>query len=116
MGWAKKVPLPKICHTYPTMMKLGSYTLSKEDSKNIKQVTEPMSSANITVRNTHGGVLLLKVTIHHGCFSRFLNCTYGTKSRNASHIRNTFKKAVQKLEVLNRIFSFLDPRKKKTCI
>ena len=87
MRWAKKVPLPKICHTYPTMMKLGSYTLSKEDPKNIKQVTEPMSSANITVKNTHGGVLLLKVTIHHVCFSRFLNCTYGTKSRNALHIK-----------------------------
>ena len=28
------------------------------------------------VKNTHGGVLL----IHHGCFSRFLNCTNGTKS------------------------------------
>ena len=28
---------------------------------------------------THGGVLILV----HGCFSRFLNCTYGTKSRNA---------------------------------
>ena len=26
----------KICHTYPTMMKLGSYTLSKEDLKNIR--------------------------------------------------------------------------------
>ena len=27
--------LPKICHTYPTTMKLGSYTLPKEDPKNI---------------------------------------------------------------------------------
>ena len=27
----KKVPLPKIYHTYPTMMKLGSYTLPKGD-------------------------------------------------------------------------------------
>ena len=32
----KKVPLPKICHTYPTIMKLGhSYSLSKDDPKNI---------------------------------------------------------------------------------
>ena len=46
------------------------------------------------VKNTHRGVLLLgykpetliKVTLHHGCFSRFLNCTSGTKSRNASNI------------------------------
>ena len=25
----------RICHTYPTIMKLGSYTLSKKDPKNI---------------------------------------------------------------------------------
>ena len=31
----QKGPLSKICHTYPTMMKLGSYTLPKEDPKNI---------------------------------------------------------------------------------
>ena len=29
---------------------------------------------------------LLKVTLLHGCFSRYLNCTNGTKSRKASHI------------------------------
>ena len=36
-------------------------------------------------KNTHGGVLILvfKVTLLHGCFSRFLNCRNGTKSRNA---------------------------------
>ena len=52
-----------------------------------------------SVKNTHGGVLLLvklqakslqlyllKVTLLHGCFSRFLNLTNGTKSRNASQI------------------------------
>ena len=44
------------------------------------------------VKNTYGGVLLLKpatllkVTVLHGCFSRFLNCINGTKSRNAPHI------------------------------
>ena len=32
---AKNDPLPKICHTYLTMMKLGSYILLKEDPKNI---------------------------------------------------------------------------------
>ena len=45
------------------------------------------------VKNTHGGKLLLvklqpatltKVALLHGCFSRFLNCTNDTKSRNAS--------------------------------
>ena len=36
-GWrgGKKAPIPKICQTYPTLMKIGSYTLSKEDPKNI---------------------------------------------------------------------------------
>ena len=33
-GAAKRPPLPKICHKYPTMMKLG-YILPKEDPKNI---------------------------------------------------------------------------------
>ena len=35
-GWGGGRPhLPKICHTYRTMMKLGSCTLPKEDPKNI---------------------------------------------------------------------------------
>ena len=36
-GWGvpKRPPLPKICHTYPAMMKRSSYTLPKEDPKNI---------------------------------------------------------------------------------
>ena len=50
------------------------------------------------VKNTHGRVLflvklqalkpatLLKVTFLHGCFSRFLNRTNGTKSSKTSHI------------------------------
>ena len=43
------------------------------------------------VKNTNGGVLLLvklqaSITLFHGFFSRFLNCTNGTKSRNASNM------------------------------
>ena len=36
-GWTRELKgsLPKIGHTYPKMMKLGSYTLPKEDQKNI---------------------------------------------------------------------------------
>ena len=30
--------------------------------------------------------LQAKITLLHGCFSRFLNCTNGTKSRDASHM------------------------------
>ena len=33
-GGAKRLPLPKICHTYPTMMKPGA-VIPKEDPKNI---------------------------------------------------------------------------------
>ena len=72
------------------------------------------------VKNTHGGVLLLvpvtllKVTLHHGCFSRFLNCTNGTKSRNAS--RMVFGNIPRKLFVKfgglgteSRLFSICHP-------
>ena len=34
-GGQKGPPLSKICHTYPTMMKLGSFTLPIEDQKNV---------------------------------------------------------------------------------
>ena len=39
------------------------------------------------MKNTHGGVLLLvlKVALLRGCFSRFLNCTNDTKSLKTSH-------------------------------
>ena len=30
--------------------------------------------------------LAVKATLLHGCFSRLLNCTNGTKSRNALHV------------------------------
>ena len=36
-GPGQKDPtLPKICHTYPTMMKLDSYTLPMDDAENIR--------------------------------------------------------------------------------
>ena len=39
------------------------------------------------VKNTHGGVLIsVKLTLLHGCFLCFLNCTNSTKSRNAPHV------------------------------
>ena len=42
--------------------------------------------------NTHGGVLLLvlKVTLLLGCFSRFLDSANGTRLRNASQILHFF--------------------------
>ena len=49
------------------------------------------------MKNTRGGVLLLvklqaetevllKVTLLHDCFSHFISCTNGTKSRKTSHM------------------------------
>ena len=57
------------------------------------------------VKNTHERVLLLvklqakpgtllKVTLRHGFFSRFLNCTNGTESRKASYIGFVLKQLI----------------------
>ena len=43
-GGGKKAPLPKICHTYPTMMKLGTV---KPYLKNY--VTHLLTSADISI-------------------------------------------------------------------
>ena len=69
------------------------------------------------VKITHGGQLLggmlpatlLKVTLLLGCFSRFLNCTNGTKSRKAPHILKIHRFRILKvsdLEIhrINQIF------------
>ena len=34
---------------------------------------------------------LIKVTLHHVCFTHFLNCTNDTKSHKASHINFDFQ-------------------------
>ena len=34
---------------------------------------------------------LIKVVLHHGCFSRFLNCTNGTKSCKKSQMKLSIK-------------------------
>ena len=36
--------------------------------------------------------MLLKVTLLHGCFSRFLNCINGTKSCKTSHMKRSLFK------------------------
>ena len=45
MGGDKKAKY----HTYPTMIKLDSYTLNKEGLKNMRHVTNSLSSANISI-------------------------------------------------------------------
>ena len=49
-GGCKKAPLPKICHTYPAMMKLGTVIpyLKKIKKKYMNHVTHPMIPADIS--------------------------------------------------------------------
>ena len=46
----------------------------------------------------------LKVTFLHGCFSRFLDCTNGTKSRNTSQIHSTKFLQIIKVWIVNSHF------------
>ena len=47
---------------------------------------------------------LLKVASLHGCFSGFLNCTPGTKSRKASHTHtSSYSKTLGKRRVVQWI-------------
>ena len=49
-GRSKKVALPKICHTYPKMMKLGKVVpYLKKIQKYINYVTHLMNSDDISV-------------------------------------------------------------------
>ena len=45
---AKRPPLPKICHTYPTMMKLCTVMPYLKKIQKLYHVTHPMSPANIS--------------------------------------------------------------------
>ena len=45
-GWGKNAPFPKICHTYPTMMKLGTeIPYLKNTQKHMNHVKHPLSCA-----------------------------------------------------------------------
>ena len=49
-GGAKRPPLPKICQTYPTMMKLGKVILYLKRPKNyMNHVMHPLSSADSSI-------------------------------------------------------------------
>ena len=56
-----------------------------------KREKHPRRSINFNKVAKITKITLLKLTLLHGCFSRFLNCTNGTKSRNAPHISNLIK-------------------------
>ena len=72
---------------------------------------------------TFSKVAGLKVTLLHGCFSCFLNCTHGTKSCNAPQIRNYFLTAPQTMmaplnatQVHNRCMYQYAPKKLSTTL
>ena len=46
-GGEQKGPLPKNCHTYPTIMKLG--TVKPYSEKYVDIMTQPLSSADISI-------------------------------------------------------------------
>ena len=49
-GWGRGKRPPKICHTYPTMMKLGTVILYlKKFKKYMNYMTHPLSSASISI-------------------------------------------------------------------
>ena len=53
--------------------------------KNVK-ITHGGVTPSVTLQATLKPATLLKVSFLRGCFSSFLNCTIGIKSRIASHI------------------------------
>ena len=56
-----------------------------------KRGRHPWRSVNFSKVASFKPATLQKLTLLHGCFSRFLHCTNGTKSCNAPHILNNFK-------------------------
>ena len=54
-GWDRagvlrqKAPFPKICHKYPTMVKLALMNDLKKSQKNAMHITCPLSSADINI-------------------------------------------------------------------
>ena len=84
---AQKCPLSKICHTHPTMMKLGTVILYlKKIHKNINHVTHPLSSAEIEKYNyrlqfnTLFLILLNFFWIFKGCFDKH-GCSFDDTSK-----------------------------------
>ena len=59
---------------------LRSVTFSKVIGFNVNNKNTRTTSVTLKTAT------LLKVTLLHGCFSRFLNCTKSTKSRQKSHV------------------------------
>ena len=65
-----------------------------------KHEKHPWKSVNFSKVLGLKPATLLKLTLFYGCFSRFLNCTNGTKSRNAPHIRTDYWEKIHLLSFL----------------
>ena len=60
MSGAKKAPIPKICHTYPTIMKLGTViSYLKKIQRYINHVTHSVSSADISIFHRKSAIFVI---------------------------------------------------------
>ena len=57
LGGVKMLPLPTICHVYPTMMKLGTVIHYLKKIQNIYKI---ISSADISIFHQKSATLLLR--------------------------------------------------------
>ena len=60
-------------------------------------------------------LLPLKLSLLHGCFSRFSNCANGTKSRKASHFFYHLEIVSQGLSVKKVFLEMLQNPQENTC-
>ena len=65
------------------LLRLCGYPVPFVQSK--RRGKDRWRSVTFSEKKPMGSVTFIKVILRHGCFSRFLNCTYGTKSHKASH-------------------------------
>ena len=78
--------LSKTIFEQMTFIDILNYSLIHKAISSAKVVPNRAASAcNVTKSNILQLAILLKVTPLHWSFSRFFNCTNGTKSRNVSH-------------------------------
>ena len=74
---------PELCKLCGALRDLVPFVQFKKRDKH------PWKSVNFNKVAGFKPATLLKLTLLHGSFSRFLNCTNGIKSRNAPHMGQT---------------------------
>ena len=67
-GEAKRLPLPKICYTYPTMMKLSTVeSYLKNIQKIYKSRDTPLSSADISIFQRESANFAISINTDTDC-------------------------------------------------